>query len=363
MRPFHTVEIGIVSIFSIICFCTAHAVAGNTEIVYKPEYDSNMQMIISYLPVPKSWNLNKITAPDQPSIVGPQDVKVYDFNSRIFNFSSNPQTIRFYQSKGMEIRKPLTAEAIIDQDIAPLARQEGAKHIRQYRLPKLAQKNLAFMNQLYTWYPTQTSVDVLASEWRGKDGIRSIMILTYYQYFIPSSGMLSWHYQGKALEAPENQFDVAKKIFIEALLNRRYNPNYIQTYNRTEQQKHAAHRQNMRNQQAAHQQRMRNNQAAFEATQRTIRESNDAVNRSMMQSWRNRQESMDRTQQRTVNSIRDEETVYNSGTGQNYQVESGADQYWMNNDGEYIPSNDQFYNPNTDPNLNDQEWNEAEIQR
>jgi len=44
------------------------------------------------------------------------------------------------------------------------------------------------------------------------------------------------------------------------------------------------------------------------------------------------------------------------GTGQTYKVQEGANQYWMNNDGQYIGTNLQGYNPNLDDNMNEMKW-------
>ncbi len=79
-----------------------------------------------------------------------------------------------------------------------------------------------------------------------------------------------------------------------------------------------------------------------------------------MKSYRTQQESSDRGQQQFNNYLRDEETVTNPYDGQQYQVESGADQYWMNRDGQSIQSNDAFYNPNADNEFNYQEWMEVQ---
>lgn len=66
---------------------------------------------------------------------------------------------------------------------------------------------------------------------------------------------------------------------------------------------------------------------------------------------------------KTIDSIRGEQSMRDPNTGQTYKVESGSDQYWKNDQGEYIKSDDKFYNPNRDPNVNKQDWNEMEEQR
>ena len=42
---------------------------------------------------------------------------------------------------------------------------------------------------------------------------------------------------------------------------------------------------------------------------------------------------------------------------------AASDQYWKNDQGEYIKSDDKFYNPNRDPSVNNQDWAEMEEQR
>jgi len=54
--------------------------------------------------------------------------------------------------------------------------------------------------------------------------------------------------------------------------------------------------------------------------------------------------------------MRDEQNVYNPNTGNTYKVESGYNQYYMNNSGEYIGTNDYNYDPNLDPGVNNQDW-------
>ena len=82
-----------------------------------------------------------------------------------------------------------------------------------------------------------------------------------------------------------------------------------------------------------------------------------------MKGWRDRNEASDRMHDKTIDSIREEQTMRDPNTGQTYKVESGADQYWKNDQGEYIKSDDKFYNPNRDPSVNNQDWAEMEEQR
>ncbi|MEE9493745.1 MAG: hypothetical protein V3W04_10260 [Gammaproteobacteria bacterium] len=105
---------------------------------------------------------------------------------------------------------------------------------------------------------------------------------------------------------------------------------------------------------------MQQNQRAFDQQQALHRSTNEAVNNSLMNTYRTSQQASDRGQQQFRNTTSGEETLTNPYDGQQYQVESGADQYWMNRSGENIQSNDAFYDPNMDQTINNQEWQKVE---
>lgn len=330
------------------------AQAKKADIVYHPVMDPKTNMVMLHIPLPRSWKLMQKTNPEDPNIVGPNGIRVLEFQSQNFIYTNDPYMQQSYLANGVQMRPPPGGEQVMQQDIGNLARSDGAQLIKQYRLPKLAAKNRAYMDLLFKVAPTQNQFESIASEWKNQDGTLSLIILNYSQQI--GEGMATWFYGGNVLEAPAKHFEQAKKDLISALLNVRYNPRQIQAYNQNERMKA-----NISN--SAHQNRMRSNQRAFENSQRAINQSNQATNDAIMDTWRNHNAASDRMQQQTINSISDQQTVYNSANNQSHQVESGSDQYWITNDGKYIPSDDLFYNPNMDPSLNYQEWNEAEVIR
>jgi hypothetical protein len=106
---------------------------------------------------------------------------------------------------------------------------------------------------------------------------------------------------------------------------------------------------------------MQQNQQNFQQQQALHRSTTDAVNKSMMDSYNSRMQTNDQIQHGFLNYINDENTVRGQQhPGERYQVQSGADQYWMNNNQEYIPSNDVLYDPNADPNVNNQQWQQTD---
>ena len=338
-------------LFSLIC-SQQSALAGNAKITPHAIIDTKTNMVMSEIPLPSDWKIIKKTSPEQPIIEGPNGIKVYDFAGKMFSYSDDPYMQQIYQQSGQPMRRPPGIEGIIKEDLVPLAQENGLKYVRHYLLPELAAKDQAYNARLYKVMPSQESFKVLATEWKDGEGKPSMLVLHYSESL--AQGMLIWHYYGNFLKAPAPHFKQAKKDLIYGLLNTRHNPKQIQAHNQMEAQK-------AQSSNAAHQRKMQNNQANFEASQRAITNSNNAVNKSIMDSWNNSNAASDRSHDRYMNTVREENTVYNPGSGQSYQVESGSNQYWMNNGGEYIPSNDTLYNPNMDPNVNQSDWQEAEI--
>lgn len=103
---------------------------------------------------------------------------------------------------------------------------------------------------------------------------------------------------------------------------------------------------------------MAQNQANFEASQRAFVNNSNAINDAIMSGWRERNASGDRQQEKTIDGIYERTNVQDAETGQQYKVAAGANQYWMNNNGEYISTELQNYDPNLDENMNGQKWKE-----
>ena len=324
---------------------------GHGKIVMLPIMDTKRNMVSARIPLPTGWKFTVPKTADDPNIVGPHGIKVYYRTGGFYSYSQDPQMQQMYQMSGQTMRAPLTARQIVEQDLISTLRDEGLYFVKQYPLPQVAHRSQVYRSKLYKSMPSQDSFDAAGAEWTDKNGTSLFVIVD--QSVNSGQGSIFWAYQLKALEAPKEYFETAKKAFIYGIVNTEDNPQQIQAYNRSEQQK--------ANQSwSEHNARMQQNQKNFDRQQQIHRSTSDAINNSIMESYRTQQESSDRGQQRFNNYLRDEETVTNPYDGEQYQVESGADQYWMNRDGQSIQSNDAFYNPNVDNEVNYQEWLEVE---
>jgi hypothetical protein len=170
-----------------------------------------------------------------------------------------------------------------------------------------------------------------------------------------SPGLGNWSYYFTRLDATAAQFAQEKQALVAALAGKRYNPAYFAAYAQSEQQKAGQSW-------SAHNQRMQANQAAFDAQQRTHQQTWGAINDASMGAYNSRMQSMDRTQNATINGIRGEQDATNPYTGEQGKMQSGYDQYWMNRDGQYFGTSDPNYDPNVNSDWTDQ-WRQVPDQK
>ncbi|MDW3095589.1 MAG: hypothetical protein R8G33_07950 [Gammaproteobacteria bacterium] len=320
------------------------------KVVLHTVIDKQRNMAMHQIPLPASWKIVTPNTIEDPSIIGPNGIKIYYRNGGSYVFSNDPYMQQIYSQSGQQMRPPVSAQQIVEQDLAPQLNKHGLQLEKVYPLPEIAQRSQTYSNKLYKSMPTQQYFDAAGSEW--SDGKGNTILVIVDQIANDGQGSVFWYYSLKVLEAPDKHFEEAKVTFIYGIVNTQDNPQQIQAYNLSEQQKS--------NQSwNQHNARMKQNQQNFERQQAIHKSTSDAINRSINSTYQNQNASSDRLQDKQINVIRDESTVTNPHDGEQYQVEAGADHYWMNSDGEYIPSNDPNYNPNLDPN-NNREWQYVE---
>ena len=179
-----------------------------------------------------------------------------------------------------------------------------------------------------------------------------------------------WNYGTDFLFAPEKVFEQEKTAFIATAINYKENPKWeeYRTFTMRERQIEADRQLKMQNdranqQYAYFQQRMQDQKAQFESHQNMMKEryaANDANHERFINNIRGgssyvESNSADDNQRQFINMIREEQVVLND-EGKKYLVEAHSDRYWMNSNGEYIKTDDSFFNPNGDLNLNNQTW-------
>lgn len=326
---------------------------GFWEKLVMTELKDQTGVVAAIMPTPSSWKFG--TTQGGPSITGPNGFKVTDFASRMFMDNYNAQLQQAYEQGGQQMRGMPGVEQLIQQDFVPWAQSQGLQYVNFYEIPEISGIDKWYSDQLYKAMPSRSEVASFGIDWKKDDGTPYFMIL--HLNVSTSDAMQQWYYRSSGVEADAEHFEKTKKQYIFALANTRYNLEPIMTYNQQEAQR-------VGQSWAAHNQRMAQNQANFEAQQRAFVNKSNAINDAIMSGWRERNAASDRNQENFIDGVYERTNVQNTETGQQYKVAAGANQYWMNNDGEYISTKLNDYNPNLDDNMNAQKWQQLkEIKR
>lgn len=319
-------------------------------IIYFNNVDSRNGMIMSRIPLPSTWK--KQTKGDY-SYIGPNGVKIYRERTSMFMFSNDQQTNNIYQQSGVPIQFPKSVDQVINEHFISYADKINRKLVKQYPIPQIARWDKQHDDQLYKSMPSQKTFNVMGLEWQDPDGTKFLTVLHHFVSYDNYGGY--WGLIYTILEAPEIAFEKAKRQYINGLLNKQTNPQWIQMNNQNDmqiaQQSNADHQARMAGIKAMGDQGTANHNARMAAMDQN------------MESWRANQAADDRSHNRVIDNIRGETNVSSSNTGTTYKVETGAKQYWINEHGEYIKSDNSFYNPNMDKTINNQTWIEYEEQQ
>lgn len=312
------------------------------------EIKDNSGMVAAILPLPSNWKLH--TPPQNGvSITGPNNIKITDFAPKNYMMTDD-QNMQYAASQGGIQIKPLQSiEQIIEQDLIPSATKKGLNYIKHYELPNVSKLDKWYADQMYRTAPTQLYNKVYAVDMKYNDGRPALVVIhvssTRTQY------MENWYHMASLLDADASVFETAKKQYIFAIENMRYNIEPILAYNKAEAQRIG---QSWANFNA----KMKASQAAFEANQIAHVNKSNAINDAIMSGWKAQNAASDKNQEQFVDYIYENQNVQNTETGTTYKVQQGSNQYWMNNNGEYIGTKSNTYNPNLDDNMNEDKWQE-----
>ncbi|SRX73417.1 hypothetical protein [Aequorivita antarctica] len=328
---------------------------GNNQIAKKGEMkyfntiDSRNGMVMSRIPFPSSWQKQN---GGEYLYTGPNGIKVHGERGGSFMFSKDPQMNQMYQQSGMQVQLPKSIDQVINEGFMEYANKINRKLVRKYPMPQFAAWDKQFDDQLYKSMPSQKTFTVMGLEWRDPDGTSFLTVLHHYVSYDQYGGY--WGITYSVLETSKNVFEQAKIQYLNGLLNQQINSQWLQAVNQKDMQ--IAQQSN-----AGHQQRMANIKSFGDQNTARFNERMAAMDQNM-ESWRANQVAGDRNQEQFLDYVNERTNVVDPNTGQTYKVDAGANQYWINSQGEYIKSDNANYNPNQDNNINNQTWTEYEEQ-
>ena len=296
------------------------------QVTMHPIMDQQKGMVSCYVPLPNSWKVSPM------AWTGPHETRV---EVRKGAMSTSPQLV--FSS----------VDQVIQADLLHKLRQSGLRIDNIINLPEVARRDYQAYAQYWKFAPTQDIHEARGIEMTEISSGKRALIVVHFMLSRSQFGSIS-NYYSHVLVCKSSGYKEAKAALLYALLNTRSNPQYIAAHNQKEQQR-------ARMSSTAHQNRMANNQRHFEGMQRAQKTLNE-VGDIYHQTWQNTNRVSDRIQEKTVDGIWEREAKINPYSGQQVKVPSGYKYYYTNQFGEWIGSNDEFYNPAMDPNVNSYQW-------
>ena len=298
---------------------------GNGNLVTLTRNSPKTGMPMEYYQLPADWKL----LPDGFEAPG---VRVKNYPMRMFS----------------DLQRRLTsADQAIQEDIMPYLQQQGATVLRVYDSPEITNCDRKMKSMYWQWGQTQDQLATKVIELKEANGNPGLIVMHYIASYSGYGNTYCYYLNG--MEATPSSYEKAKKDYLYSLATIQINQQYVAQ----------ANQQNQNQSQASwnsHNARMRQNQKNFEAHNQYMQQNNNEINQIIMDGYNTRNQITDNMHDNTINSIREEQTMYDPYSGNPIKVESGYKYYYMNSFGQYIGTNDEFYQPNADPNINNTEW-------
>lgn len=309
---------------------------------------AKFNMPMAQIPFPANWQVQQDQSGNWNATA--KDLFVTNTAYQMFAYNQDPGMNQWAQQAGQNVRSPMAPEQILQQDVAPEMQKQGYQLVRQYPVQPVAMADKRGLDPLYSVAPTQKDCYALASEWSKAD---AKALVVQHQSSFSGGGMVTWGYYCTVLEARNDNYEQDKQALLSSLSSTQYNPQYFAVYNQAEKQASDASW-------ARHNAKMATNQANFDAQQRNFRANSDAINNSIMGTWRNTNSMNDAGHSAYIDGIRGESNAVDPWTGESGKVESGYNQYWVNQNGQYYGTDDVLNDPNVG-NWSSDQWQQMEV--
>ena len=305
-------------------------------LVLHPMIDKHSGQHLLSSPVPSSWKFNEGAAPGQPRITGPNGLSVTSFPLQEYMYTNDAGMNQSLQSVGQKVMAPVGIANVMSQQIVPQGREMGMTFIKQYPLPRIEANEVAFIKRIAT-SNVQSVNQVIGSEWTDREGNKVLVVLHYFELNSPT--MINWNYSVEMVKVKPDYFEQAKGQFIYALSNSVFNESGIYA--------HKAQQLNESKMSNDHYTAMDNIRRKGQNDRAKINADADKYVRNLQnQGNAFAAHNNDVVQQQQSNYLNDVNVVVSPYDGNEYQVKSGAQTNWMDNQGNYIQSNDVLYDPN-----------------
>jgi cell wall-associated NlpC family hydrolase len=239
----------------------------------------------------------------------------------------------------------------IDEFLVSKANPINRKLVKKYPIPQLMEFYKTFDGMLFKVEQNPKQFDATAIEWVDPDGTRWITVFNYQME--QGYNFANWGFQLSAMGAPDKYFEQAKMDYLNGLLNRQINPQWISTMN--QQTEYTIRKSN-----EAHQQR----EAEFKrgvAERQKQWEANQEFIVAQQKNWENRLEARSRTQEHIADVILGKTNIIDPETGEKSKIDHTSNHYWVNSRNEYVGIDASYVDPNKSAFLNNRTWREFKI--
>jgi len=208
----------------------------NTPIQSEKKYvrmrDDDTGMTMMRFPVPNSWNPSN--AQQHILLEGPRGIKVFKDISNTFYFSDNAEYNEYLKKQKYIVKAPLTSEDLFEKDYKSMADRAGNKLITSYPLRAIADTENRIDAMYIKDIPGNTIFHATVSEWEEQNGNLSVVVIKYSKSD-HGQGFVSWGYTISEMTSDRTVFQQAKTDFINALIQKEVNPEYVDYKNRKAQ--------------------------------------------------------------------------------------------------------------------------------
>lgn len=332
--------------------------------------DARTGLVVNTTEYPSNWKVisKPIYTIDQklPSfliqISGPNHLKSFNTPFQYHVNYQDPQMAQLMHNTayGKLIRPLVSPQQIFNGEVKNRMANSGFDYLGTREQPDVLQY---LRNRIASESKMQTNLSILNTEWKNNSGQKAMVSIAIIDLQQPtvSGNMMVWCYAVTYTFVDEGSYEETLEQMKASTFSYQENPQWQQYVAQLGQQRALENQRRAQIAATQHQNRMQARWAAFNAHQEKMKgiwAAQDANHASFMN--RNFGAGSDTGQRQFINMINEEETVYNPQTGNNYQVNAGSTEYWMDSEGNYIQNDDLFYTPNGDINLNNREWTKVE---
>lgn len=318
------------------------------QLKYFYNIDKTNGLATERIPFPATWEQHDS---GEFAFTGPNGIKVYGQGGQYFHYSNDPMMMDLYQQTGMKVKYPLTMEQSIDEFLISTANKSNRKMVKKYPIPQLLEGYKNFVGMIFKTEQNPVQFDATAIEWVDPDGTRWLTVF-FYQ-FEQGQGSILWGCAAGAIGAPEAYFKQAKQDYLNGILNKQINPQWIFKMNQTTES-------TIRRGEEAHASREAQFKSGVAQRQQQWQADQELKARNQKQ-WEANQEAISRRNEMVSDAILGKVNIIDPQSGESSKIDNTNNRYWVNSQNEYIGTNTTYHDPNKNSYMNGETWREFKI--